>query len=74
LRSPTWVALAVARIAGVLLRDVVVTRDELRALESGLLVSREPPLGSERFEPWLAGHADTLGRRYTSELARNFRR
>jgi NADH dehydrogenase len=72
LRSPTAVALAGARIAGMLLRDVVVTRDELGALESGLLISHEPPLGTDRFEDWLAGNADGLGRRYTSELARNF--
>ena len=28
--------------------------------------------GSERFEPWLLDHAAILGRRYTSELRRNF--
>jgi NADH dehydrogenase len=73
-RSPTAVALAAARVAGVLLRDVVVTRDELLALAGGLLVSDQAPLGTERFEPWLVADADTLGRRYTSELARNFSR
>jgi len=71
-RSPTSVALSAARVAGMLLRDVVVTRDELLALEAGLLVSHEPPLGTERFETWLANTPGTLGRRYTSELARNF--
>jgi len=71
-RSPTSVALAAARGAGLLLRDVVVTRDELRALEAGLLVSHEPPLGRELFEAWLVENADVLGRRYTSELTRNF--
>ena len=50
----------------------MVTRDELLALEAGLLVSHEEPLGTERFEPWLAENADVLGRRYTSEVARNF--
>jgi NADH dehydrogenase len=73
LRSSTSAALAAAHVAGMLLRDVVITRDELLALQSGLLVSHEPPLGSERFEPWLADNADTLGRRYVSELTRNFR-
>ena len=72
-RSPSSVALAAARFAGLLLRDVVVTRDELLALEAGLLVSHEPPLGNERFEAWLSDSANTLGRRYASELARNFR-
>jgi NADH dehydrogenase len=68
----TGVALAAARLAGLFLRDVVVTRDELGALEDGLLVSHEPPLGTERFEPWLAENAGLLGRCYTSEVARNF--
>jgi uncharacterized protein YbjT (DUF2867 family) len=72
LHSSTRAALAAARLAGVFLRDVVVTRDELGALEAGLLVSGEPPLGTERFEPWLSENADTIGRRYTSEVRRNF--
>jgi len=73
-RAPSGIALAAAHLAGALLRDVVVTRDELGALEAGLLVSHEPPVGTERFEPWLAGNAGALGRRYSSELARNFGR
>lgn len=71
--SSTRVALGAARVAGLLLRDVVVTRDELEALGAGLLVSHERPLGVDRFETWLTENADRLGRRYTSELARNFR-
>ena len=71
-RSPRFAALAAVRVAGYVVRDVVVTRDELLALEAGLLVSHEEPLGTERFEPWLAENADVLGRRYTSEVARNF--
>ncbi len=71
--SPTGVALVAARVAGLLLRDVVVTRDELEAVGAGLLVSHESPRGSDRFETWLTANADRLGRRYTSELGRNFR-
>jgi len=66
-------AVFAARAAGFLLRDVVVTRDELGALGAGLLVSHESPLGSDRFEAWLMENADRLGRSYTSELGRNFR-
>lgn len=66
-------ALVAARVAGLLLRDVIVTRDELEALAAGLLVSHEAPLGTDRFDAWLAEHGHDLGRRYTSELARNFR-
>jgi NADH dehydrogenase len=71
--APPAVALAVARLAGLLLRDVVVTRDELDGLRAGLLVSHEPPRGTDRIGPWLEEHGSDLGRTYTSELARNFR-
>lgn len=70
---PPTVALASARVAGLFLRDVVLTRDELGMVEAGLLVSQEPPLGRDSFEAWVTENAQTLGRRYASELARNFR-
>jgi NADH dehydrogenase len=71
--SPQPVATGAAWVAGLMLRDVVVTRDELEALGAGLLVSHEKPLCTDRFDTWLGQNADWLGRRYTSELARNFR-
>jgi uncharacterized protein YbjT (DUF2867 family) len=73
-RAPFWAALATARVAGLGLHDVIVTRDELDSLRAGLLVSHEPPLGRERFDTWLAEHGQTIGRTYTSELRRNFDR
>jgi NADH dehydrogenase len=73
LHAPATLALRVARAAGVLLRDVVITREELAALRAGLLVSSEAPRGTDRIGPWLEEHGTELGRTYTSELARNFR-
>ncbi|HSI98126.1 MAG TPA: NAD(P)H-binding protein, partial [Gaiellaceae bacterium] len=70
--SPLRMALGVAKVVGIVLRDVVVSRDELDALREGLLVSHEPPLGTDRFDDWLDENGAMLGRRYTSELARNF--
>jgi hypothetical protein len=67
------VALALTRVAGLSLRDVVLTRDELESLMAGLLVSLEPPLGRERLSAWVEESAATVGRTYASELARNFR-
>jgi uncharacterized protein YbjT (DUF2867 family) len=71
-RAPPWVTLAVGRLAGLALRDVILTRDELDALIAGLLVSNEPPQGRDRFDEWISENATRVGRRYTSELARNF--
>ncbi len=73
LTAPTALALAASRLLGLLVRDVVLTRDEVEALQAGLLVSDEPPQGRHRFEDWLAEHASTLGESYESELRRNFR-
>jgi uncharacterized protein YbjT (DUF2867 family) len=71
--APRWVALATGRAAGLGLRDVVATPDELDALAAGLLASQRPPLGRDQFAVWLADNGDVLGRTYASELARNFR-
>ena len=71
--APPPVALAAARAAGFALGDVLLTDDELGALMAGLLVSHEPARGNDRFDGWLAENGDALGRRYTSELERNFR-
>ncbi|MBI2872988.1 MAG: NAD(P)H-binding protein [Chloroflexi bacterium] len=58
---------------GPLMRDVVLTWDEVRGLMAGLLVSRDSPTGQTPFSQWLAQNAETLGTRYASELARHFR-
>jgi uncharacterized protein YbjT (DUF2867 family) len=71
--APPGVALAASRLLGLLVRDIPLTREEMNALGAGLLVSHEPPRGTERFAAWLSASAPTLGRTYASELGRNFR-
>jgi NADH dehydrogenase len=66
-------ALALSALVGVVRRDVLLTRDELSGLGASLLVSEESPRGRDRFGEWLRREGDRLGRRYVSELARNFR-
>ncbi|HET7856298.1 MAG TPA: NAD(P)H-binding protein [Gaiellaceae bacterium] len=70
---PPAVALVAGRAIGWTRRDVLLTKEELAGLRASLLTSTEPPRGSERFSEWVAQNADLLGRRYVSELARNFR-
>ena len=50
-----------------------MVRDEIRALEAGLLVSLSPPTGSIGFSGWVMDNGPALGRTYASELARNYR-
>ena len=59
-----------SRLLGVLLGDVILTRDEIRGLMQGRLAVDAPPLGTTRLSEWIKQHSDTLGLRYTSEMAR----
>ena len=70
---PPWLVALAARVMGRWLGDVVLTRQEIDGLMEGLLVSEAPPTGITRFSQWLTTHADELGRRYASELARHYR-
>ncbi len=55
------------------LRDVMLTKQELQGLMDELLISHEKPLGTRRMDNWLLTNAETLGRRYVSELDRHWR-
>jgi uncharacterized protein YbjT (DUF2867 family) len=70
---PSALALAATTLVGAVLRDVVLTRDELRALGAGLLVSDNPAPAEIAFSSWVRANGEQLGRSYASELGRNFR-
>ena len=74
IHTPPSVGLALTRLAGLLMRDTALTRDEVDGLMAGLLASDAPPTGTTRLSDWLKENADSLGRRYISELRRNYRR
>jgi NADH dehydrogenase len=71
---PPGLGLFLARLMGYLVRDVVLTRDEVLGLMSDLLVSGGPPTGQTRLSEWLEGHAAAMGSRYASELKRHYTR
>lgn len=50
--------------------DVMITREEIEGLMANLLYVDSPPSGPTKLTEWVRAHADTLGLRYTSELAR----
>jgi len=50
--------------------DVMITREEIKGLMADLLHVDSPPVGATRLTDWIRQHADSLGRKYTSELAR----
>ena len=73
LKLPANVTLSLSRVLGALLRDTMLTRDEVTGLMSNLLVSDEPPRGTASLQTWVEEHADTLGHHYASEVARHYR-
>jgi nucleoside-diphosphate-sugar epimerase len=58
------------RLVGLLVGDVVATREEIRGLMENRLVVDAPPLGKTKLTEWVEKHKDTLGRHYTSEMRR----
>ncbi len=71
---PASAGYALTRIAGWLLRDVVLTWEEIGALTADLLHSDSPPEGSTHLTEWATQRRATLGVRYASELARRIDR
>jgi len=67
---PPAVGYAMCRVIGLAVRDVVITREEIRGLMSNLLWVDSQPAGSTKLTDWARQHADLLGRRYASELLR----
>jgi NADH dehydrogenase len=70
---PAAVVQVLLGVAGIVVRDVILTRHEITGLMGDLLVSRSAPAGRSRFSDWLREHAPDLGRTYNSELRRHYR-
>jgi uncharacterized protein YbjT (DUF2867 family) len=73
LHAPPAAMAALARGLGPIVRDVVLTADEIRGLTAGLLVSHQRALGCISFVEWLKENGPALGRTYANELDRHFR-
>ena len=67
---PPRLGYAGGSLLGKVMGDVVITRDEIAGLMQGLLATESEPVGQTRLSDWAREHADTLGRRYATELGR----
>ena len=67
---PPFIGYITGKLIGKLVGDVMVTREEIDGLMADLLYVDAPPAGKTKLTDWAGEHADSLGRRYTSELAR----
>ncbi len=78
-RSRAWVwhlhpelALLLARFGSLMLKDVIITREEIEGLRANLLVSSGPPTAHTRLGEWLTRNSERVGVRYASELKRHY--
>jgi NADH dehydrogenase len=58
------------RWLGLMMGDVIITWEEVRGLMENRLCVDALPLGTTKLSSWVDEHRDTLGRHYTSEMAR----
>ena len=59
-------------VLGLLVKDVVLTTEEIRGLMADLLVSDATPTGKTSLRDWVALLAAEVGSSYASELQRHY--
>ncbi len=70
---PPAPGIVLGELVGLVLGDIILTRDELAGLMANLLTSDQPANGSTRFSEWLLAHRETIGAAYSSEWRRHFK-
>jgi NADH dehydrogenase len=61
-----------SRALGLMLHDVLLTREEYRTMAGGLADFEGRATGTVALSEWISSHADDLGRSYANELTRHF--
>ena len=70
---PPWAALLGSKLLGLVVKDVLLTRDEVDGLLSNLLVTASSGTAPTKLSVWLNENASRVGARYASELSRHYR-
>lgn len=71
---PPGLGYACCRALGAMVRDVVITREEIQGLMEGRLCTDAPPLGGTKLSEWIRHNRDTLGCHYANEMGRRMDR
>ena len=71
---PNGIGYVMGWIVGKIVGDVLITRDEIKGLSAGMLCTKSKPAGNTKLTEWAKKHYFTLGKRYSSELARRINR
>ncbi|MBI2968859.1 MAG: NAD(P)H-binding protein [Bacteroidetes bacterium] len=71
---PHEIGYQMAKLVGFFTGDIVLTRQEITGLSSGLLCTNSPPAGKTKLTDWLKANKETAGRVYANELKRRRKR
>ena len=74
MRIPSPIAFACSKLLNPFVKDVIITKEEVKGLMRGLLDSENPSTGTIKLTQWAKEHRDTLGYRYASEVGRRVNR
>ena len=74
MRIPSPIAFACSKLLNPFVKDVIITKEEVKGLMRGLLDSQNPSTGTIKLTQWAKEHRDTLGYRYASEVGRRVNR
>jgi hypothetical protein len=61
---------ALCKVLGWIMKDVVITKEEIKGLMEERLYVQSSPLGLTKLSEWVRQNRDRLGLHYTSEIAR----
>ena len=70
---PPAIGIIFGKLIGLVLRDNILTRNELKGLMDEMLTSKQQPNGSTAFSDWLESHKEKIGSVYSSEIERHFK-
>jgi NADH dehydrogenase len=70
--APSPIVRLASGLLGLMVRDLVLTGEEIKGLMANLLVSHQCPTGRESLREWLREKADHLGIKYSSEIERHY--
>ncbi len=70
--APSPIVRLASRVLGLMVRDLVLTGEEVKGLMANLLVSHQCPTGRKSLREWLREKADHLGIKYSSEIERHY--
>ncbi len=74
LHLPSLMVYWIGKFLGLLMKDVMLTGDEIKALMRNYLISDSLPKGKTKLSMWLKDNTNIIGEKYASELKRHYKK